>query len=119
MTSAADIVKARRLVHQYGRAATCWQILDPSLAHWFGADGKGVAGYATYRRVRVVAGEPVCAPERLAAVAREFEQDTVRTGERDHQHPERNGYQREPGGRFPYRGQLRDCGWGLYLHVPG
>ena len=65
---AAALSKARRLVHQYGRAATCWQILDPSLAYWFCADGKGVVGYATFRRVRVVAGEPVCPPGRLVAV---------------------------------------------------
>jgi phosphatidylglycerol lysyltransferase len=77
-----NIQKTRRLVHRYGRAATCWQILDPSLAHWFCADENGVVGYATFRRVRVVAGEPVCAPERLAAVVREFERDAARSGER-------------------------------------
>ena len=80
--TAEALPKARRLVRRYGRAATCWQILDPRLTHWFGADGKGVVGYATFRRVRVVAGEPACPPERLAAVAREFEQDAARAGER-------------------------------------
>lgn len=72
----------RGLVARHGRAATCWQILDPSLAHWFCPDGNGVVGYATYRRVRVVAGEPVCAPEKLAVVSREFEQDAARIGDR-------------------------------------
>ncbi len=80
--AAETLPKARRLVRRYGRAATCWQTLDPSLTHWFGAEGQSVVGYATFRRMRVVAGEPVCSQQRLASVARRFEQDAARDGER-------------------------------------
>ncbi len=80
--AAETLPKARRLVRRYGRAATCWQILNPSLTHWFGAEGQSVVGYATFRRMRVVAGEPICAQGRLASVARRFEQDAARDGER-------------------------------------
>lgn len=76
-----DVKRAGRLVYRHGRAATCWQILNPSLSLWFSAAGDGVVGYASYRRVRVVAGEPVCVPERLAAVCREFMQDTAASGQ--------------------------------------
>ena len=74
--------RARNLVLRFGRAATCWQILHPDLSFWLAADGEGVVGFVTYRGVRVVAGEPVCAADRLAAVCREFEQDATDAGER-------------------------------------
>jgi phosphatidylglycerol lysyltransferase len=41
---------------------------------WFSASGDAVVGYVERGRTRVVAGAPVCAPERLAAVVEEFEQ---------------------------------------------
>jgi phosphatidylglycerol lysyltransferase len=68
-------------VRAHGRAATCWQVLHPDLTLWFPAAGDGVIGFAAYRRTRVVAGEPVCALDRLAAVCREFEQEAARSGE--------------------------------------
>ena len=74
--------RARSLVLRFGRAATCWQILHPDLSLWFATAGKGVAGFVTYRGVRVVAGEPVCAADRLTAVCREFEQDAADAGQR-------------------------------------
>jgi phosphatidylglycerol lysyltransferase len=49
---------------------------------WFARAGDAVAGYATYAGVRVVAGAPVCAAERLADVAGELESDANRLGER-------------------------------------
>lgn len=87
MTSATgnrinNLQKARRLVCRHGHAATCWQILNPALSLWFAEAGDGVVGYVTFRRVRVVAGEPVCPPGRLAAVAREFERNAARGGQR-------------------------------------
>jgi phosphatidylglycerol lysyltransferase len=86
MPAAADLsdtlIQARRLVFDFGRSATSWQILNPDLSFWFSADGEGVAGFATYRGVRVVAGEPVCDVDRLAAVCREFEQDAADAGQR-------------------------------------
>jgi phosphatidylglycerol lysyltransferase len=74
--------RAQRLVRAHGRAATCWQILLPELSRWFSGAGDGVIGFATYRRTRVVAGEPVCPLDRLTAICRDFEQDAARVGER-------------------------------------
>ena len=74
--------RARDLVRQYGHAATCWQILNPALSFWFDADGSGVVGFSPYRRVRVAAGEPACAPERRASLYRDFAQDAARNGQR-------------------------------------
>jgi phosphatidylglycerol lysyltransferase len=59
-----------------------YQILNPGIRHWFSAGGDAVVGYVCANRVRVVAGAPVCAAERLAAVAAEFAADTHRAGER-------------------------------------
>jgi phosphatidylglycerol lysyltransferase len=81
-TQNISLERTRGLVRHYGRAATCWQILHPALSFWFTAPGDGAVGFVTYRRVRVAAGEPVCAPERLAAVCREFTQDAAGVGER-------------------------------------
>ena len=47
--------------------------MNPGIAHWFSARGDAVVGYTDRSGVRVVAGAPVCAPERLAAVVAEFE----------------------------------------------
>lgn len=79
--SSGILERARRLVFDHGRAATCWQILHPDLSFWFAADCEGGVGFVTYRGVRVVAGEPVCAASRLAAICSEFEQDAVDAGE--------------------------------------
>jgi len=73
--------RAKQLVRAFGRTATCWQILSPELAHWFADRGDAVVGYATHRRVRVVAGEPVCAVDRLEAVCRDFERQAAAAGE--------------------------------------
>lgn len=69
----------RALVLRHGWNATAAQALNPSLRRWR-ADGALVA-YADARRwpagprVRVAAGEPICAPGELARVARAFEAD--------------------------------------------
>lgn len=64
---------ARTLVLRHGWNAVCYQVLNPGVNHWFAAAGDAVVGYAAFARTRVVVGAPVCAPERLAAVAAEFE----------------------------------------------
>jgi phosphatidylglycerol lysyltransferase len=66
----------------HGWNAMAYQILNPGILLWFGAAGDSVVGYARHRRVRVVAGAPVCEAERLAAVVAEFEADAARVGER-------------------------------------
>jgi len=59
-----------------------YQILNPGMRLWFAADGEAVVGYVTAHNYRVVAGAPVCAPERLAEIADEFSADTRRTRHR-------------------------------------
>lgn len=73
---------ARDLVLAHGWNATAYQILNPGIRHWFAAAGDAVVGYVTRGRVRVVAGAPVAPAARLAAVAREFEDDAHAAGER-------------------------------------
>lgn len=80
--SQADADRARELVLQHGWNATAYQILNPGIAHWFSAAGDAVIGYARRSSVRVVAGAPVCAPERLRDVAFEFAAHARACGDR-------------------------------------
>lgn len=64
----------------HGWNATAYQIVNPGIAHWFAAAGDAVVGYAEWSGVSVVAGAPVCRPERLAQVAAEFERQAARAG---------------------------------------
>ena len=64
----------------YGWNATAYQIVNPGIAHWFSARGDAVVGYADRSGVRVVAGAPVCPPERLPEVAAELERDAAGAG---------------------------------------
>jgi phosphatidylglycerol lysyltransferase len=74
--------RARALVLAHGWNAVAYQILNPGIAHWFDPAGDAVIGYARHGRTRVVAGAPVCAAPRLAAVAATFAADAHRAGER-------------------------------------
>lgn len=77
---AGDLARARDLVLRHGWNAAAYQILNPGMHLWFSRAGDAVAGYADWGRVRVVAGAPVCPPERLAAVAAELEADARARG---------------------------------------
>jgi phosphatidylglycerol lysyltransferase len=74
--------EARALVLRHGWNAVAYQILNPGIQHWFSRDGQAVAGYVSFGGVRVVAGAPVCAAERLDAAAAELESDAKARGER-------------------------------------
>ncbi len=74
--------RARALVMAHGWNAVAYQILNPGIDRWFAAAGDAVVGYASYAGTRVVAGGPVCAVERVAAVADEFAADARGRGER-------------------------------------
>ncbi len=74
--------RVRALVQCYGWNATAYQIVNPGISHWFSHDGEAVVGHVTRHGVRVAAGAPVCVESRLPAVAREFEEDARRCGER-------------------------------------
>jgi phosphatidylglycerol lysyltransferase len=76
----SDIQRVRELVLRYGWNTTAYQILNPGISHWFAAAGDAVLGYVQHYGVRIVAGAPVCARERLAEVAAEFERDSATAG---------------------------------------
>jgi phosphatidylglycerol lysyltransferase len=80
--NASSAARARELVLQNGWNATAYQILNPGIAHWFSVAGDAVVGFARHSRIRVVAGAPVCAPERLQEVVAEFAADARARGDR-------------------------------------
>ncbi len=67
---------------RHGWNAVAYQILNPGMRHWFSRDGAAVAGYVSFGGIWVVAGAPVCAPERLPSAAVELEADAVGRGAR-------------------------------------
>jgi phosphatidylglycerol lysyltransferase len=77
---APEALRARDLVLSHGWNATAYQIVNPGMSHWFSARGDAVVGYVCKHGVRVVAGSPVCAEERLADVVTEWEADTAARG---------------------------------------
>jgi phosphatidylglycerol lysyltransferase len=72
--------RARDLVMKYGWNTTCFQIVNPGIEYWFGADGESVVGYVSSGGVRVVAGAPVCSEEMLPSVTAAFENDATAKG---------------------------------------
>ncbi len=56
-----------------GWNSTAYQILNPGILRWFSGADDAVTGYAATRGAWVAVGAPVCAIERLAEVAAEFE----------------------------------------------
>ena len=73
--------RARDLVMKYGWNTTCFQIVNPGIEYWFGADRESVVGYVSSKKVRVVAGAPVCSEETLLDVVEQFETDTELRGQ--------------------------------------
>jgi phosphatidylglycerol lysyltransferase len=64
---------ARDLVMQHGWNSMAYQILNPGMEWWFSEDGQALVGYAATSGYWVVAGAPICAPERLTETAHAFE----------------------------------------------
>jgi phosphatidylglycerol lysyltransferase len=79
-TVPAELARARELILRHGWIATAYQILNPGIRLWFPETGAAVVGYASWGRVRVVAGAPICAPGDLAAVADRFEAESAALG---------------------------------------
>lgn len=73
---------ARELVLRLGWNVTAYQVLNPGIDHWFSGDGDALVGYVRRAGVRVVAGAPVAAKDRLARVVTEFEADAEQCGEK-------------------------------------
>jgi phosphatidylglycerol lysyltransferase len=68
-----NFARARDLVMKYGWNSTCFQIVNPGMEYWFGADGESVVGYVSSGNVRVVAGAPVCPFKDLKNITAQFE----------------------------------------------
>jgi len=77
LTAREDLARARDLVLAHGRNATCYQILNPGFRRWFAPEGDAVVAYVPSAGVRVVGGDPVCPPERLAGVVAAFEDEAA------------------------------------------
>jgi phosphatidylglycerol lysyltransferase len=75
------LAHARELVLRFGWNATAYQIINPGIGLWFSSAGDGVAGYVESHGVRVIAGAPVCAEERLRSIAEELEREANDAGE--------------------------------------
>lgn len=73
---------ARDLILRFGWHATAYQILNPGFQFWFSQQKDAVIGFVRFAGVRVVAGAPICASDRLAQVVAEFEQDALVTNEK-------------------------------------
>ncbi|HEX3556512.1 MAG TPA: DUF2156 domain-containing protein [Thermoanaerobaculia bacterium] len=76
------VQRARDVVVRWGWNAMSYQILNPGMRLWFSSGGEGVVGYTCAGKYRVVAGSPVCPPERLAGIAAEFAADTRQARQR-------------------------------------
>jgi len=74
--------RARSLVLAYGYNPSAYQILNPGIQLWLSDAGDAVVGYVDRPGVRVVAGNPVAALDRLKGVAEEFEAETERGSRR-------------------------------------
>lgn len=73
---------AREIVLRHGWNSTSYQLLNPGFEHWYPAAQDALVGFVRAGRTRVVGGAPVCARERLGAVAREFEAAAAAEGAR-------------------------------------
>lgn len=80
--AAAQRELARALMARYGWNTVACQILNPGIAHWFSPAQDAVVGYVAAGGTWVVAGVPLCAPERRAAVVVAFEAAAARQGRR-------------------------------------
>lgn len=78
----SSLARARELVLAYGWNSTSYQIINPGIRHWFAEDGDAVVGFVSCGGVRVAAGAPICAKERLSDAANEFERDAAEKNER-------------------------------------
>ncbi len=76
-----NVARARDLVLAHGWNSTSFQIVNPGIERWFSRDGDAVVGFVTSKKVRVVAGAPVCGKGRLSDVVIEFESDSTAAGE--------------------------------------
>ncbi len=67
-----DVPRARALALAHGWNAMAYQVVNEGIVHWFASEGDAVVGYVRTHGVCIVAGAPICAGERLAAVLEEW-----------------------------------------------
>lgn len=72
----------RELILTHGWNSTSYQIINPGIKRWFSEKKDSVIGFVTANRVRVVAGAPVCAKDRLPEIVDEFEKDAAQLNEK-------------------------------------
>jgi len=78
----SSLEHARKLILAHGWNSTSYQTVNPGITYWFTPANDAVIGFVSCSGVRVVAGAPVCAVERLFEVAAAFERDAAQAGER-------------------------------------
>lgn len=82
MLAVTNTDRIYELLRRYAWNVTAYQIVNPGIVHWFSRDGDAVIGYMQQHGLRIVAGAPVCAAERLSAILEEWNADTARCRER-------------------------------------
>ncbi len=70
------------LLRLHGWNATSFQALEPGLSYFFDEEDEACVAYVETGGAWVVAGAPIAAEERLASVARRFEEEAARRGRR-------------------------------------
>jgi len=73
---------ARRIILKYGWNTTSYQILNPGIERWFDSTRDAVVGFSSSKKVRVVAGAPVCSNENLRKIIAEFETEAAKNHQR-------------------------------------
>lgn len=73
---------ARKIILKYGWNTTSYQILNPGIERWFDLTLEAVVGFSSSKKVRVVAGAPVCPKENLEKIIEEFETEAAKNRQR-------------------------------------
>lgn len=64
----------------HGWNSTCYQVLNVGIEHWWSPDRSGLVGYVRSGGMAIVAGAPVCSPERLASTLQAWEAYAFKQG---------------------------------------
>lgn len=71
---------ARRHVLSHGWNSTCYQVLNEGIEHWWSPDRSALVGFVRSSGMAIVAGAPVCAPERLRSTVQAWEEHAAQLG---------------------------------------
>ncbi len=70
--SGVSLELVRQIILSHGWNTTCYQILNPGMNHWVGANNNAAAGYVEVGRHILIAGAPVCSQESIPQVISEL-----------------------------------------------